>query len=134
MIISLDYLHGNGVIHRDLKPENLVLDEKGYLRLTDFGVAKLHQLDNSSETSGTPGYMAPEVMCAQNHSFPVDYYAVGVMAFEFMMAKRPYVGKTRKEIKEHILSKQVSIKKEDLPNDWSVEAGDFVNRVSVIII
>jgi serine/threonine kinase 32 len=41
MITGLEYLHINGVIHRDIKPENLVLDNKGYLRITDFGVAKV---------------------------------------------------------------------------------------------
>ena len=59
----------------------------GYVRLTDFGIAKLYQKENSSETSGTPGYMAPEVMCAQNHTIAVDYFALGVMTYEFMMGK-----------------------------------------------
>ena len=59
----------------------------GYVRLTDFGIAKLFQKENSSETSGTPGYMAPEVMCAQNHTIAVDYFALGVMTYEFMMGK-----------------------------------------------
>ena len=57
------------MLHRDIKPENLVLDEKGYLRLTDFGIAKIYQRENSSETSGTPGYMAPEVMFHHNHRY-----------------------------------------------------------------
>ncbi len=72
------------MLHRDIKPENLVLDERGYVRITDFGIAKVSQKENSSETSGTPGYMSPEVMCAQNHTIAVDYFALGVMAFEFM--------------------------------------------------
>src|SRR5690349_12956181 len=100
MILGLEYIHSNKIIHRDIKPENLVLDDKGYLRITDFGVAKVFSKDNSSETSGTPGYMAPEVMCAQNHSYPVDYFAVGVIGFEFMFGVRPYLAKSRKEIKD----------------------------------
>ena len=60
---------------------------KGYVRLTDFGIAKVYQKENSSETSGTPGYMSPEVMCAQNHTIAVDYFALGVMTYEFMFGK-----------------------------------------------
>ena len=74
--------------------------------------------------------MAPEVMCAQNHSFFVDYFAVGVMTFEFMYGIRPYLGKSRKEIKDLILAKQVQIKPNDIPEGWSVEAADFINKVN----
>jgi serine/threonine protein kinase len=101
----------------------------GYLRITDFGVAKISQKENSNETSGTPGYMAPEVMCAQNHSYAVDYFAVGVIAYEFMLGVRPYLGKSRKEIKEMILAKQVQVKHSEIPPDWSVEAVTFINEV-----
>jgi serine/threonine protein kinase len=87
LLLGLEYIHNNNVLHRDIKPENLVLDEKGYLRITDFGIAKLYQKENSSETSGTPGYMSPEVMCAQNHTIAVDYFALGVMTYEFMMGR-----------------------------------------------
>jgi serine/threonine protein kinase len=56
-VLSLEFIHKNGIIHRDIKPENLVFDEKGYLRLTDFGIARYLKPENSSDTSGTPGYM-----------------------------------------------------------------------------
>jgi len=127
LVLGLEYIHENNIIHRDIKPENLVLDEKGYLRITDFGIAKIYQKENSSETSGTPGYMSPEVMCAQNHSFLVDYFAIGVMGYEFMNGRRPYLGKSRKEIKEQIMAKQVQVKPQDIPDDWSPDAADFIN-------
>ena len=85
--MGLEYIHSKSVIHRDIKPENLVLDENGYVRITDFGIAKIFSNKNSSETSGTPGYMAPEVMNRQNHTLAVDYFAVGVIGYEFMMGR-----------------------------------------------
>jgi serine/threonine protein kinase len=51
--------------------------------------------------------MAPEVMFKQNHGVAADYFAVGVIAYECMMGKRPYLGKSRKEIRDCILAKQV---------------------------
>jgi serine/threonine protein kinase len=98
-------MHNNGVIHRDIKPENLLLDEKGYVRITDMGISRIWTPDNANDTSGTPGYMAPEVMCRQNHGVAVDYFALGVLLFEFMTGKRPYIGKSRKEIRDHIFEK-----------------------------
>jgi serum/glucocorticoid-regulated kinase 2 len=105
LIHALEAVHAANIIHRDIKPENLVFDNDGYLRLTDFGVAKILSADNANETSGTPGYMAPEVMCRQNHGLVSDYFAVGVIAFECMMGRRPYVGRSRREIREQILTK-----------------------------
>lgn len=73
--------------------------------------------------------MAPEVMCRQNHGVPADYFAVGVIAYECMNGKRPYQGKSRKEIREQILAKQASIRRVDLPEGWSFESMDFINKV-----
>jgi serum/glucocorticoid-regulated kinase 1/serum/glucocorticoid-regulated kinase 2 len=109
MLLCLEYLHKNAILHRDIKPENLVFDENGYLRITDLGIARLWNPENSKDTSGTPGYMAPEVMCRQNHGVAVDYFAMGVIAYECMFGKRPYHGKDRKEIRDQILAKQVKI-------------------------
>ena len=107
IIHSLCFIHQKIIIHRDIKPENLVFDHKGYLKITDFGIARQWTMDNSKETSGTPGYMAPEVMCKQNHGVAVDFYAVGVIAYECMLGYRPYNGRGRKEIRDAILNKQV---------------------------
>jgi len=129
ILVALEYLHNNGILHRDVKPENLVLDNKGYVHLTDFGIARVWNPENARDTSGTPGYMAPEVMCRQNHGVAADYFAVGVIVYEFMFGRRPYQGKSRKEIRESILAKQVQIKRDEIPEGWSLEAADFVNKL-----
>ncbi len=144
LIHGLEYMHTKGVVHRDIKPENLVVDADNYVRITDLGIARLVSPDNSQETSGTPGYMgthpdiiascvAPEVMCRQNHGVAVDYFALGVIAYEFMMGRRPYTGKTRKDIRDAILAKQVQLKRSDIPAGWSLEAADFINKVGWIV-
>lgn len=83
----MEYIHSNNVIHRDIKPENLVLDQKGYVKITDFGIAKLFSGKNANETSGTPGYMSPEVMKGIDHTSAVDFFALGVIGYEFMLGR-----------------------------------------------
>ena len=129
IILALEYIHSQKIIHRDIKPENLVFELKDYLRVTDFGVAKINEKDNSRETSGTPGYMAPEVMLVQNHSFTSDFFALGVIGYEFMLGIRPYLGRSRKEIKELIMYKQAKLNESDVPYSWSLESADFINKL-----
>ena len=76
---------------------------------------------NASETSGTPGYMAPEIMSRQNHDFSSDYFALGVIGYQFMLKRMPYRGVTRKEIIEQIKKKQIQLKKHEIPEGWSLE-------------
>ena len=71
IILALEYLHNNNIIHRDLKPENLVLDEHGYVRLTDLGIARIWKPDNSNDTSVTPGYMC---ILIKNHYSLIKFY------------------------------------------------------------
>ncbi len=68
-------------------------------------------------------------MCRNNHGVAVDYFAVGVIAYECMMGRRPYQGKNRKEIRDQILARQVTVKREDIPDGWSVDAATFINKV-----
>ncbi len=73
--------------------------------------------------------MAPEVMCMENNNISVDYYALGIMGYEFMKGIRPYMSDTNKNLKKLVLENQVVIKKHELPDGWSLEAGDFINRL-----
>jgi serine/threonine protein kinase len=128
LTVSLQYIHENQIIHRDIKPENLVFDSNGYLKVTDFGIAKIFQRENSHETSGTPSYMAPEVIFKQNHSFESDYYALGVICHELMLSRRPYKGRTRKELKEQMLHKKIKLRNSHAPAGWDTLVVDFVNQ------
>lgn len=73
--------------------------------------------------------MAPEVICRQNHSYPVDFFAIGVIAYECMFGARPYNGGSRQEIRDHILAEQVQIKPSEVPEGWSDQGVDFINKM-----
>ena len=133
LILGLEFIHSHNLIHRDIKPENLLMDSKGYIRITDFGISSVFNKNkkNAYDTSGTPGYMAPEVITGNNHCKVVDYFAMGIIGFELMMGERPYKGKSRKEIKEQMIMHQVEIKEEDIPLGWSIEAANFFNKLLI---
>jgi len=78
-------------------------------------------------------YIAPEVLCRQNHNFVVDFYALGVIAHELMMKKTPFKKNSREEIKETILGKPFIIRKSEIPEGWSCEAADFITKVKLKI-
>ena len=129
ILVGLEYIHSQNILHRDIKPENLVFDSRGYLRITDFGIAKKYKVNNRKDTSGTVGYLAPEVLCNENHNFSIDYYAVGIITFELAYGHRPYLGKTKSEVKQLILTRQAQIDYDELPDGYSNEAADFINKL-----
>ena len=134
IILGLEYLHTNKIIHRDLKPENILIGKSGYIKISDFGIAK--QLNDEPEEhvvheSGSPGYMAPETIFKEKHSYVSDFFSLGVICYEMMKKKRPYIGKNRKEIKEKMTKEQVQIKKEEIPKGWSPEIADFINKLLI---
>ena len=129
ILVGLEYIHGENILHRDIKPENLVFDENGYLRITDFGIAKKYTVNNKKDTSGTVGYLAPEVLCNENHNFSIDYYAVGIITYELAYGHRPYIGKTKHEVKQLILTRQAHVEYDDLPDGYQNEAADFINKL-----
>ena len=128
-ILGLEYIHYNNILHRDIKPDNLVIDKNGYVKITDFGISREIGKLIKGESSGTPGYMAPEVMCGKSHSIDSDYYCLGIMAYEFMKGVRPFMCKSNAELKKKVMESDVVINKLELPEGWGIEAGDFINRL-----
>ena len=90
--MALGYLHKNlNVIYRDLKPENIILDEYGYLKLTDFGLSK--QADYSDNFCGTPEYISPEMIEGTDHDKNVDWWALGILIYELLVGIPPFYNK-----------------------------------------
>ena len=94
---ALAHAHKRGVIHRDIKPQNVLLDaESGRALVTDFGIARTadSSLTATGMFVGTPTYLAPEQVTGEPSDHRADIYALGVMAYEIVAGKPPFVGPT----------------------------------------
>jgi serine/threonine-protein kinase len=95
---ALAYAHGSKVVHRDVKPGNVLVDKDGSALLTDFGIAKLLEeathLTGTSESLGTPNYMAPEQVRGQTVDGRTDIYSLGVILYEAATGRCPFVAET----------------------------------------
>lgn len=99
--------HEHGVVHRDLKPGNILLEDGRRPRITDFGLAREIDGENSltrtGDLLGTPCYMAPEQLCAEAVDARTDVYALGVTLYECLTGRRPYNAPTVLGLAEKIL-------------------------------
>jgi eukaryotic-like serine/threonine-protein kinase len=92
LCLGLGAAHERGILHRDLKPANVMIDDRGIVRITDFGLAGLEQ-DVASAGGGTPAYMAPEQLAAGSASVQSDLYSLGLVLYEVFTGKRAYDGR-----------------------------------------
>lgn len=108
VVLSFEYLHNLGIIYRDLKPENLLLDSKGYLKITDFGFAK--KIDNRRTWTrcGTTEYLAPEVVLRKGYSYSVDWWTVGILLYEMTNGQPPFRDKNPEDVYTKIIAGKVS--------------------------
>ena len=164
-VLSLVSLHKMAYVHRDLKPDNMLINEKGHIVLTDFGLSTIGVLDrtdkqrqlqqalstttpSSSSTSsyssssisasastapkprvlGTPDYLAPEILLGTGQGGPeVDWWALGVIVYEFLTGVPPFNGETPQAIFDRILRRDIV-----WPDDIDAAARDFIDKLLVI--
>ncbi|XP_055709757.1 cGMP-dependent protein kinase 1 isoform X2 [Phlebotomus papatasi] len=127
VVAAFEYLHTRNIVYRDLKPENLMLDAKGYVKLIDFGFAKI--IGHAQKTwtfAGTPEYVAPEIILNKGHDRAVDYWALGIFIHELLVGKPPFRGKGHLKTYTLILR---GIESVDMPSRIPKKAQDLIKRL-----
>lgn len=110
---ALEYIHENGVVHRDLKPENIMVDEHDRIKLIDFGIAgdsaaRRLTYANFTATLGTADYISPEQVKGKRGDGRSDIYAMGVILYEMLTGKLPFIGSSPMEaMNERLLNHPV---------------------------
>ncbi|KAJ4745879.1 Mitogen-activated protein kinase kinase kinase NPK1 [Rhynchospora pubera] len=128
LLQGLEYLHQYKIIHRDIKGANILVDNKGCIKLADFGaskqVAKLATMTAAKSMKGTPYWMAPEVIVQSGHSFSADIWSVGCTVIEMATGKPPWSG----QYQEVAALFHVGTTKSHppIPEHLSLEAKDFL--------
>ncbi|XP_021177740.2 microtubule-associated serine/threonine-protein kinase 3 isoform X5 [Fundulus heteroclitus] len=114
-VLALEYLHNYGIVHRDLKPDNLLITSMGHIKLTDFGLSKIGLMNMTTnlyeghiekdtrefidkQVCGTPEYIAPEVILRQGYGKPVDWWAMGIILYQFLVGCVPFFGDTPEQL------------------------------------
>ncbi len=92
--------HENGLVHRDIKPANILLGKDGAIKITDFGIAELlsSMAPSDDVVFGTPGYLPPEALQGKGHDQASDLFALGSVLYFCITGRRPFEGKTVKEV------------------------------------
>ncbi|KAI6652677.1 PKC-alpha-beta-gamma [Oopsacas minuta] len=102
------YLHKQGIVFRDLKPDNVLLDIEGHVKLADFGLCKesiYHGKSNTTSFCGTIDYMAPEIVARKPYDTAVDIWSMGVLLYEMLVGRPPFIGRTDDAIIKNLLTK-----------------------------
>ncbi|MCJ1473889.1 serine/threonine protein kinase, AGC [Lambiella insularis] len=126
--LILEFLHDvEGITYRDLKPENILIDAEGHLKLVDFGFAKKIGDTETYTLCGTPEYLAPEVIKNTGHGTAVDWWAFGILIYEFLVGQPPFWDQNPLKIYSKILEGKIPY-----PHGMSAEARDLISGLCTV--
>lgn len=127
LLLGLEYLHKNGIMHRDIKGANILVDNKGCIKLADFGASKkvveLATMTGAKSMKGTPHWMAPEVILQTGHNFSADIWSVGCTIIEMATGKPPWCQYQEVQALFHIGTTKSH---PPIPEHLSADAKDFL--------
>ncbi|XDV27264.1 hypothetical protein PO909_030825 [Leuciscus waleckii] len=143
-VLALEYLHNYGIVHRDLKPDNLLITSMGHIKLTDFGLSKIGLMNMTTnlyeehmekdtrefidkQVCGTPEYIAPEVILRQGYGKPVDWWAMGIILYEFLVGCVPFFGDTPEELFGQVVSDEIEWPEGD--DTLPAESQDLITKL-----
>ncbi|KAL2487000.1 Mitogen-activated protein kinase kinase kinase 3 [Abeliophyllum distichum] len=129
LLLGLEYLHQNNIMHRDIKGANILVDNKGCIKLADFGASKkvvaLATMTGAKSMKGTPYWMAPEVIRQTGHSYSADIWSVGCTVIEMATGKPPWSQQYQEEFAA-LFHVGTTKSHPPIPEHLSIEAKDFL--------
>ncbi|MAT42795.1 MAG: hypothetical protein CL609_10665 [Anaerolineaceae bacterium] len=130
---ALEHVHKQKIVHRDVKPANILLNDVGQPLLSDFGILKIVDSEESQGLTGTgmvvgtPAYMAPEQIKGKSIDARVDIYAMGVMFYELLTGKKPYEADSPIELSLKHINDPIPRAKQSI-RDLPIEADQIISK------
>lgn len=103
IVMAIGYLHDKDIVHRDLKLENILVAQNGYIKIIDYGLAKIvKENEETMSFCGTPEYLAPEMLTKEGHDKAVDWWALGILMYEMLIGVTPFFNRNQNALMNKI--------------------------------